>query len=170
MLINDATRDAFRSPIAVWAIAAAMLLTASIQPGHAASDVFAAAFKESGSIASGKPIVSLSVPGGLYAIFGKINLDYDFPHNSATVVCSLLAGGDVDRDVSRLEPSGQFDNAAIRLQLVTELPVDVRTEIELSCVKDFETTPVSFRFAKISAIRLDGKRCEKPSPANCLPG
>src|SRR5262245_62055599 len=130
MLNNDAARNVFRSPIAVAAISAAMILTGSVQPSHAAIDVFAA-FKNSGSIVSDKPIVTLRVPGGLYAIFGKINIDQDDTVKWVTVVCTLQAGGDVDRDVSRLQPSGgtSVDNAAIRLQLVNALPSDALTTL-----------------------------------------
>src|SRR5262245_48518601 len=166
---DDAARNAFRSPIAVGAIAAAMILTGSVQPSHAATDVFAA-FKNSGSIASGKPIVTLRVPGGLYAIFGKINIDQDDTAKWVTVVCTLQAGTDLDQDVSRLQPSGgaslAVDNAAVRLQLVHVLPSDERTNIELSCkFNASESSLVSFRFAKITAIRLDGEGCEEPSAA-----
>jgi hypothetical protein len=173
VLNNDAARYFFRSPIAVGAIAAAMILTGSVQPSHAAIDAFAA-FKDSGSIVSEKPIVTLRVPGGLYAIFGKINIDQDDTAKWVTVVCTLQAGDDVDRDVSRLQHSGgaalSVDNAAIRLQLVHVLPSDALTNIELSCKFDAsESSLLSFRFAKITAIRLDGQRCEQPSPAKCLP-
>lgn len=171
MLNNDAARNVFRSPIAVAAISAAMILTGSVQPSHAAIDVFAA-FKNSGSIVSDKPIVTLRVPGGLYAIFGKINIDQDDTVKWVTVVCTLQAGGDVDRDVSRLQPSGgtSVDNAAIRLQLVNALPSDALTNIDLSCKFDAsESSLLSFRFAKITAIRLDGQSCEQPSPAKCVP-
>jgi hypothetical protein len=169
---NDVARNVFRSPIALGVIAAAMILTGSVRPSHAATDVFAA-FKDSGSITSGKPIVTLRVPGGLYAIFGKLNIDQDDTVKWVTVVCALQAGTDVDQEVSRLQHSGgaslAVDSAAVRLQLVHVLPSDERTNIELSCkFNASESSLVSFRFAKITAIRLDGQGCEQPSPAKCL--
>jgi hypothetical protein len=169
MWINDATRDFLGWAIAAAAIAGAIVLT-SIQPGHAANDIYAT-FKDSGSIVSGEPIVTLRVPGGLYAIFGKINIDQDDTTEWVTVVCTLRAALDIDRDVSRLQRSGaaEIDNATIRLQLVTVLDFDDTNAIELSCkFETAESSLLSFRFAKITAIRLDGNRCSKPSPADCM--
>ena len=169
MLIVDGTRDFFGSAIAAAAIMGAIVLM-SIQPGYAANDIYATV-KDAGSIVSGEPIVSLRVPGGLYAIFGKINIDQD-TKEWVTVVCTLRAALDIDRDVSRLQPSGygsSVDNATIRLQLVTVLDFDDTNAIELSCkFEASESSLLSFRSARITAIRLDGNRCSKPSPADCM--
>jgi hypothetical protein len=135
-----------------------------------ASDVYAT-FKESGPIISDDPILKLSVPAGLYAVFAKINLDQDDTKKLVTVVCTLRADLDVDRNVIRLQHSGvAVDNATIPLQLLQILPSDSQGGIELFCKFDpFESSLLSFRFAKITAIRVRCNRCEKASPADCLP-
>ena len=165
MLNNVATRHFFAS-----ALAAVAIVLTSIHPSDAANDVFST-LRDSGSIVSGEPVVTLRVPGGLYAIFGKINIDQDDTTEWVTVVCRLRAALDNDRDVIRLQRSGPFavDNATIRLQLVSVLFVDDTNAIELSCTfESSESSLLSFRSAKISAIRLDGNRCRKPSPADCM--
>jgi len=146
-----------------------MTLAASVQPSHAASDVFGT-FKDAGSIGSGSPIVTLNVPGGRYAIFAKLGLDQDDSTHVVTVNCKLQAGGDFDRDVIRLAPSGatRLDNAAIPFQVVHAFRAGTNNNIILSCTfSAAESALLSFRFAKITAIRLDGILCNKGSPAVC---
>jgi hypothetical protein len=168
MLIDRATRGVFRSRTAA-AVAATMILTGSARHGHAATHVYAA-FKVSGSIQSESPIVELKVPGGIYAIFAKVNIDQDDTTSWVTVTCTLQAGLEVDRNVSRLQRSSSVDNETIPLQLVVALPAYEVNDIELSCKFDaVESSKLSFRFAKITAIDIDGLRCEKPSPAECIP-
>jgi hypothetical protein len=169
MSTTAAVRSFFGRPLAVAPIAAAIIVT-SIQPSDAANDVFAT-FRDSGSMVSDENIVTLRVPGGLYAIFGKINIDQDDTTGFVTVTCTLQAAFDVDRDVSRLQRSSTFtvDNSTIRLQLVPLLSFDDTNPITLSCKFDSsESSNVSFRFARITAIRLEGNRCRKPSPGDCL--
>jgi hypothetical protein len=141
-----------------------------IQPSYAASDAFAT-FKDAGSIGSGSPIITLSVPIGRYAIFSKINLDQDTANKVVTVNCTLKAGADFDRDVIRLAGSGagNLDNGAIPLQIVHVFPRgSLSTTIVLSCTfTAAQSGLMSFRFAKITAIRIDGLFCNKPSPAVC---
>jgi hypothetical protein len=139
--------------------------------GKVSGDLYAT-FKESGSIVSDEPILRLGVPAGLYAVFAKINTDQDDTTNWVTVVCTLQADLDLDRNVSRLQPSGLFavDNDTVPLHLLQILPEGSLGGITTSCKFDAaESSLLSFRYAKITALRIHGNRCEKPSPANCLP-
>jgi hypothetical protein len=144
----------------------------------AATAVFAT-FKQSGSITSGASIVKLSVPDGKYAIFAKINIDQDDADDAVRLTCALEAAkDDVDRTVIGLQGSGEqnLDNAAIPFQLVQEFRLETDPippdpplhDINLSCkVADGESSLLSFRFAKIMAIKLDGVLCEKASGETC---
>jgi hypothetical protein len=139
------------------------------------SDVSAdlyATFKEgSGPIVSDKNIVNLRVPAGLYAMFAKVNTDQDDTTSWATVVCTLQADLDLDRNVSRLQPSASYaiDNDTVPLHLLQILPAGSLGGITLSCKFDpAESSLLSYRYPKITAIRIKGNRCEKPSPANCV--
>jgi hypothetical protein len=181
-------KERFFGRTALLSIAAAAFLGATVPPSHAQSDVFSA-FNASGPLVSGAHIIELVVPPGRYAILAKINVDNDrtcpdLPDPAAfcssyfvTVACTLLAGTVPDRNVVRLQPSAtvgddpvhQFDNAAIHLQLAREFPSN--NTIVLRCTFEFPdggTGPVSFRFARITAIRVDGTLCKKKSPAICV--
>ena len=171
MLARDRGRRVFSARMAVGPLAAAIILVGSVAAGQADSDVFNV-FKRSGAITPGSPIVTMRVPGGRYAIFAKLNIDQDDTVHHVTVTCLLTAGEDHDLNVIRLQSSGVFsvDNATMPLQLVQEFEPDSVNDIVLSC--EFSTLSsalLSFRFAKVTAIRVDGTSCNKPSPANCLP-
>ena len=147
----------------------AALSNIGVQYAHAESDIFAT-LKDAGTIVSGSPILALTIPPGKYAIFAKINLDQDDPKSTVTVDCSLQTAGVVrDRNVIRLQRSAEkyLDNAAIPFQFAIDLSSNY--QISLNCkFKSFESSKVSFRFAKLTAIRIDGTLCEKPSPAVCF--
>jgi hypothetical protein len=148
------------------AVAALALAT---QPAQAVTDVFAT-FLDAGSVGSGSPIVTLNVPSGKYAIFAKLGLDQDDSTKVVTVVCKLQAGLDFDQDHIRLAPSGaqNLDNAAIPFQVVHSFRPGTNNPITLSCTfKASQSVLLSFRFAKITAIRIDGILCNRVSPANC---
>ena len=169
MLTDYGERHSCRSMLVVGLIAAAMILTAPISSSHAASSVFATV-KESGSITSGSPIVKLTVPAGKYAIFAKINLDQDDDDQIARLVCRLRTTVKLDRNVVPLQDSSikRLDNAAVSFQIVQEFGQDSFRDITLSCgIQSGGSNQLSFRYAKIMAIRLDGILCEKPSLAVC---
>jgi len=136
-----------------------------------------ATFKQSGSIPSSAPIVTLSVPDGKYAIFAKINVDQDDADDPVRLTCTLQAAKDaVDRSVIGLQWSGpkQLDNAAIPFQLVREFRSATSRrdpplhDITLSCrITAGKSSLLSFRFAKVMAIRLDGILCQKASGETC---
>lgn len=171
MLARDRGRGVFRARMVVGPLAAAMILIGSVAASQAASDVFNV-FKQSGAITSGTPIVTMRVPGGRYAIFAKLNIDQDDTVHHVTVTCVLTAGEDHDLNVIRLQSSGAFsvDNATMPLQLVQEFDPGSVNDIVLSCdFSELDSTLLSFRFAKVTAIRVDGESCNKPSPADCLP-
>ena len=153
-------------------IATVITLAGSAQPSHAETDVFST-FKDAGTIASEDPIITLNVPGGNYAIFAKIGLDQDDPDAPVTVVCRLQAGKDFDLDHVRLQRSHQknVDNAAIPLQVVHAFPGGSNdNKITLSCKFALaESDNLALRFAKITALRVDGLFCNKPSPAAVCP-
>jgi hypothetical protein len=161
------TRHLPQSTLRVGVIVAAIVLAFPVPPADATSDVFATS-RKSGSVVSGEPIVELGVPVGKYAFLAKINLDQD-SKSFVTVECTLsMAGIPLDRNVIRLQPSGlkSVDNLAMPFQAVEELATNVT--IHLTCTFPPEdSSQLSFRFAKITAMRLDGKFCEKPTPAIC---
>jgi hypothetical protein len=159
------TRRFFGRTMAIGPIAAAIVFAAQPSTGYAADDVFAT-IKESGSITTGSPIVELVVPPGKYAFLAKINLDQD-TKTFVTVVCGLMVPDVVlDRNVIRLQPSNvkYVDNLTMPFQGVLE--VQENQHVFLFC-----TSPpgnvLSFRFARITAIRVDGILCEQQSPAAC---
>ena len=171
MLARDRGREVFSARMAMVPLAAAMILIGSVADSRAASDVFNV-FKKSGAITSGSPIVTMRVPGGRYAIFAKLNMDQDDTVHHVTVTCVLRAGEDHDLNVIRLQSSGVFsvDNATMPLQLVHEFEPGSVNDIVLFCeFSALDSTLLSFRFAKVTAIRVDGASCNEPSPANCLP-
>ena len=165
------------------------LLIDNSERSDAATDVFATVTK-SGAIVSGggcptavcaadTPIAELIVPAGRYALLAKVNLDHD-ANGFATVVCALRVGTlDLDLNVIRLQPSGEshIDNAVSPLQAVPDVGRD--TQILLSC--KFQNTPIpdstlgpgkiSFRFARITAIKIDGMlwRIRAPHTASRCP-
>lgn len=171
MLTNRGRRYFISSAIVLGAIAAAMILTGLIQPSHAATgDVFAT-FLDAGEIVSGRPVISLIVPSGKYAVFAKINIDQDAGHvgdKFVSVSCTLRPAKVLDTNMIRLQPSSEkyLDNGTMPFQLVVELTSN--TQIDLTCTfPTILSSKVSFRFAKITAIKFDGSLCEKPSPAIC---
>ena len=103
-------------------------------------------------------------------------------HKKESQIGLLTEAGDVMERRIRTEPqrgSGvkQLDNASIPVQLVQEFRSGTRRptrdpplhDITLSCrVTAGKSSLLSFRSAKITAIRLDGNRCGKPSPADCM--
>jgi hypothetical protein len=103
MPTDDRATHIFRSPI----IVVTVILAGVGPPSHADTDVFATS-RRAGKVKSGTPIVTLSVAGGKYAIFAKINLDQDDSNDFARVTCELLAD-DLDRNraIERPEASGQ---------------------------------------------------------------
>src|SRR4030095_14980270 len=172
MLTNLGRRYFIRLTIALGKIAVAMIL-AGTQSSYAAGDVFAS-FKDAGEIHSGITIISLDLPSGKYAVFGKINIDQDDANlqpQLVTVTCSLRPGSVLDRNVIRLHPSAidgskASDNGSMPFQAAVELHND--TQISMMCTfPAAHSRKLSFRFAKITAIRVDGSICEKPSPAIC---
>ena len=100
-------RGVLQSTIVTGSAVAVVLLAALRVTSYAADDVFAV-FRESGTVVPGVPVVTLKAKGGNFAIFAKINLDQDDVayNHYVTVECRLEAGGDVDLDVIRLQPSG----------------------------------------------------------------
>lgn len=176
MLHNHGKRSVFGLTMVMGPLAAAMIVATAVKPSHASDDVFATS-RAAGTIAWGKPIVQLDVPSGKYAILGKINIDQDNDAAYVTVVCTLSqAGIPLDVNVITLQPSSVsfLDNGTIPFQAVRELRGNY--SILLSCT--FHTLPgqvvfaggdakLSFRFARITAIRVDGILCEHPSPAVC---
>ncbi len=167
MCSSPGRRRSFRSTLTVGALAGLAALIASPHRSYAQTDVFASV-RESGSIVSGEQLVELSIPKGRYALLAKINIDQD-AKRFVTVVCTIWAGKEVDRNVIRLQPSSvtYLDNVAVPLQAVVDL--DVNYEIFVSCSFDPQSDPLSFRFAKLTAIRVDGILCEEPTPARCPP-
>ena len=126
--------------------------------------------------AADTPIADLIVPAGRYALLAKVNLDHD-ANGFATVVCALRVGTtDLDLNVIRLQPSSvsHLDNGVSPLQAVLELRSNTR--ILLLCKFQNIPTPdstltagkISFRFARITAIKIDGMLCEDSSPAFCV--
>ena len=156
-------------PRSVAVASVAALSCVGIQCARAESDIFAT-LRDAGTIISGSPILDLTVPPGKYAIFAKINLDQDDPKSTVTVDCSLQIAGVVrDRNVIRLQRSADkyLDNAAIPFQLAVDCAFDCQISLTCKFIKS-ESNKVSFRFAKMTAIRIDGSFCEKPSPAVCF--
>jgi hypothetical protein len=167
MSTNDAAKLLFKS-VAVLTLGC-LAFFAPIQPSRAETDVFST-FADAGSIGSGSPIITLNVPGGRYAIFAKLGLEQDDTTSLVTVTCTLRAGGDFDRDLIRLAPSGlnRLDLAVIPFQVVHAFRPGTNNNIILSCTfTAAQSSLMSFRFAKITAIRVDGLFCNKPSPAVC---
>ena len=176
MLHRHGKRSGFGLMMALGPLAAAMIVPASVKTSHAADDVFAT-FRAAGTIEWGKRIVELDVPSGKYAILGKINIDQDNDAAYVTVVCTLSQGGiPVDVNVITLQPSSVMflDNGTIPFQAVRELHGNYTLSLECK----FDSLPgqvifaggnakLSFRFARITAIRVDGILCEHPSPAVC---
>jgi hypothetical protein len=163
------TRSVFRPPIAVAPIAAAMILIAVARLCHATSDVFAVVEK-SGAIVPGKAVLTLWVPGGKYAIFAKINLDQDDTSSGARLVCTLKAGAVEDLNIVRLQASSEkaLDNTAVAFQGVHEFGLGSVSDITVTCrFPPDDSSTLSFRFAKLMAIRLDGTLCEEHVLAIC---
>jgi hypothetical protein len=154
----------------VGSMTAAMFLAEPVQAGDTLTNV-AHVVAPSGSIVSGQPILTLKLfSGGIYAIFAKLNLDQDDTIHMVTVTCTLTAGPDLDLNVVRLQPSGKsVDNATIPFQIVQSFRRNTQNDIVLSCTfPNLKSSLLSFRFAKITAIQLDGVLCEHASPADCL--
>jgi hypothetical protein len=155
MQTNRTARDFFRSNLSLGA--AAMVVIASVVTGHAATDVFAT-LKDAGSIVSGEPIVELTIPRGKYAIFAKINIDQDDVNDFARVTCMLQVSPDLDRNVVTLQSSGmeRLDNTTVPFQIVQEFADKFVHKISLTCrFPEGDSSLLSFRFAKIMAIRLE---------------
>jgi hypothetical protein len=162
--------------MAMGPLAAAMIVATAVTTSHAANDVFATS-SAAGTIESRKPIVELDLPSGKYAILGKINIDQDNDSAYVTVVCTLSQGGiPLDVNVITLQPSSVsfLDNGTIPFQAVRDLRGNYT--IGLACT--FSSLPgqvvfpggnrtLSFGFARITAIRVQGILCEHPSPAVC---
>jgi hypothetical protein len=169
MLIDHRTARVVRSATVVAPIVIALILAGPVQPGHAATDVFAT-FQEAGTVTSGSPIVRLSLSGGgKYAIFAKINLDQDDSNDAARITCELIAD-DVDRNVIKLQYSGEkrVDNAVIPFQVVQEFSDRFVTTLSITCkFPEGDSSLLSFRSAKIMAIKVDGRVCEREDPATC---
>ena len=119
-------------------------------------------------ISTGSPVLKLLVPDGPWVIFAKINLDNDDTVSVARVTARLEAKGQHDVGMVRLAPSGasKLDNAMVALNIVAEWngnssgPTNV---IELFC--DVQgSTNVSFRAARITAMRVDDLEIVKPAP------
>lgn len=150
-------RPAMRRQVAAVA-ALSVALFAQPQLGHAATDVFAV-FADNGPVDG--VVASLFVPAGAYAINAKVNLDNDdqFLRN---VVCNLGAGGDFDENAVRLEADGgsNVDQAVVAHQLVHISPNG--TNISLFCSAGFNPERVRAKFAKITAIRIDGALSNVP--------
>lgn len=171
MMTRARRRDVLNARTIVGALVAAMILTGAVPASQAASDIFNV-FRRSGTIEPGSPIVTLTVPGGRYAIFAKVNIEQDDTTSQVTVTCRLRAGNDLDLNVVRLQRSGEFsvDVQTIPLQLVQGFEPGSVNDIVLSCrFSKLESELLSLRFAKITAIRIDGTSCDKPSPADCVP-
>ncbi len=181
MRITNGTRLLFRAPVVVGPIVAAVVLIADVRPGYAASAVYAT-FENAGAIVSGKWILTLSIPEGKYAIFAKINIDQDDTKHPVSVVCTLEAGADRDLNVSRLQWSkekslNRLDNAVLAFQAVQEFrtewvdpvpPDPPLHDVTLSCrMTDGKSSLLSFRFAKLMAIKLDGVLCTERNRATC---
>jgi hypothetical protein len=150
-------------------LATALAIAGSVLPSYAVTDVFST-FRDNGNIATGSPIVTLNVPGGRYVIFAKIGLDQDDSTSLVTVTCNLTAGVDFDQDHIRLaaSSSARLDNAAIPFQVVHSFRAGSNNNIILSCnFSTAQSSNLALRFAKITAIRVDGLFCKKPSPAVC---
>ncbi|MPZ36663.1 MAG: hypothetical protein GEU95_01150 [Rhizobiales bacterium] len=177
MITSKATARYIRSAGAI-SLACLLALLSPMRSSHAASDVFSLT-KRAGHVNSLTPL-SLHVPPGRYAVFAKVGLDQDETQTTSpvTVNCELSwARAVLDFDQVRLAPSGvdQLDNAVLPLQGVIEerrLPV----EITLKCGNDPDTPgaggKLSWRYVKITAIRVDGLLChkyltEKEDEAHC---
>ena len=166
------TRSVFTPAISVVPLAAAIIFIAAVRPGHATSDVFAVVEK-SGSIVPGKPVLTLWVPGGQYAIFAKINLDQDGHaqgNHLARIVCTLKAGAVDDLNIITLQGNSEkaLDNAAVAFQGVHDFELGSVSDITLSCrFPPGDSAKLSFRFAKLMAIRVDGSLCEERGIAIC---
>ena len=165
------TRPLFRPAIAVVPIAVAFVLIVGVRSGHATSDVFAV-MEKSGTIVAGKAVLTLWVPGGKYAIFAKINLDQDDAGESTVmrIDCALKAGAVEDLNVITLQASSEkaLDNTAVAFQGVHEFELGSVSDITLFCrFSPGDSSKLSFRFAKLMAIRLDGTLCEERGIAIC---
>lgn len=158
----------FRSPIVVAAMMATMILAGVAESSHADTDIFATS-RRAGKVTSGRPIVTLSVAGGKYAIFAKINLDQDDSNDSVGVTCELLAD-DRDRNRVTLQSSGikRLDNAVIPFQVVQEFSERFMTDLTITCsFPKGQSSLLSFRSAKIMALRIEGTLCEEENVATC---
>ena len=148
-----------------------LIAAATVQLSHAESSVFASN-DSGGTITSGVPIATLTVPAGKYAVFAKINIDHDDTVTKwMTITCTLRADTSIDQDVVRLHGSDDqaaVDKITLPLQLVHTFAKDMGNNITLFCEFASWVSLVSFTFAKITAIRLDGRFCKKRSPASCL--
>ena len=168
MPTDDQARRVVRSSTVVAALVVTMILAGVAEPSHADTDVFETS-RRAGTVKSGRPIVKLSVAGGKYAIFAKINLDQDDSNDPARITCELLAD-DLDRNLVKLQSSGvnRVDNAVIPFQVVQEFSDRFVTELTITCSfpRD-DSSLLSFRSAKIMALRVDGKLCEEDSVATC---
>jgi hypothetical protein len=171
IMLNTRHRRSVVASTAAAAIVAGMILAA--QPGHAGNDAFAT-FVDSGEIVSGTPILALDIPPGRYAILAKINIDNDdgaLMKQLLTVTCTLAPAQVIDTNVVRFHPSAvtasqASDNFSMPFQLVTDLGSNTRIILVCRFAPEL-SRKVSFRSAKMTALRLDGSICERPSPARC---
>lgn len=142
-----------RRSAAVAALSVALL--AQPQLGQAKTDVFATFRDDATAIGV---IASLLVPPGRYVINAKASLNNDNPAKQI-VTCTLDAGADFDENTVRLQPNGgsNADRAVIAHQLVHEFSEPFGKTIFLSCLgENIGAGLVKVRFAKITAIRIDG--------------
>ena len=168
MPTEDRATRIFRSPIVVAAIVVTVSLAGVTEPSHADTDIFGTS-RRAGKVTSGRPIVTLTVAGGKYAIFAKINLDQDDSSSPAGITCDLLAD-DLDRSRVTLQSSGirRLDNAVIPFQVVQEFSERFMTDLTITCsFPKGDSSLLSFRSARIMALRIEGALCEEDSVATC---
>ncbi len=136
------------------------------KPALATSDVFGT-FANSGTVVSGTPFITLFVPKGKYAIFGKVGLDQDTGVGTSTVNCTLQAGVNSDLDIVRVTGTATFNYTVIPLEVTNEFlsTVTSSNKITISCTHS--SPKLSFVQAKILAVRVDGLRCNKVNPGIC---
>jgi len=146
------------------AVAAALVVALCAQPrlGQAATDVFATFRNNATAIGA---VVSLFVPPGRYVINAKAFLNNDNP-TKQLVTCTLSAGADFDENTVRLSPDGgsNADRAVVASQVVHEFSEQFGNQISLFCFGEVVGAEgVKVKFAKITAIRIDGSLSNTPN-------
>jgi len=134
--------------------------------GHAATSLFSA-WNDGQIITNGQNIVVLRVPSGTYLIHGNVSLDQN-DTKVVTVTCKLLTGEDHDDQTLRLAADGvqRLDQGVFSMQVTRHFTSDGLIWVACSFPPS-QSTNMRSKFAKITALRIDGAFCNEHTPADC---